>query len=146
MFGNREESEEESVSAKSEADESESGEDNDANEESSDACRGGSVEPGGGEDWTPVTSRRRGSGGRVPSPTPIVWQKHIIKTRSNFGDNPRSTSLFHTVTVYAGDDAAFADIYSAVEGADFSKIERIRGLYATFEFSSDGKALHYNPN
>ena len=147
LFGYREESEEESVSAKSEADGSESGEDSDANEESSDASSEDPVEPGEGEDWTPVTSRRRGSG-RVPSPTPIVWQKHIVKTRANLCMS-RSTSLFHTVTVYARDDAAFADIYSAVEGADFRKIKTIQGLHATLEFSSDGKFLHsghYNPN
>ena len=49
------------------------------------------------------TSRRRGFG-RVPSPTSTVWRKHLL------------------LTVYARDDAARADIKSAVHRADFRKI------------------------
>ena len=48
LFGNRKESEQESVSAKFEADELESEEDSDANKESSDASSRDPVEPGKG--------------------------------------------------------------------------------------------------
>ena len=45
----------------------------------------------------------------------------------------RCISLFTFVTVYARDDAAFADIESAMHSADFSQIERVRGPSATYE-------------
>ena len=48
--------------------------------------------------------------------------------------------------MYARDDAAIADIESAVNTAHFSKLEKIQGLFATYELSSDGKFQHYNPN
>ena len=92
LFGNREESEEESSSAESESEDWEKREGRDANEDGSDASSGDPVEPEG-DNWTPVTSRRRGSE-RLSSPSSIGWSKHIIRVRSNFF-NPRSTSLFN---------------------------------------------------
>ena len=129
LFGNREESEEESSSAESENDPEK--------EDGSDASSRDPVEPEERDNWTPVTSRRR-------SPSPIRWSKHIIRVRSNFF-NPRSTKLFNKVTVYARDDAALADIESAMHSHDFSKIKQIQGLHATCEYSCDGNFQNYIP-
>ena len=75
LFGNREESEEESIAAESENDSEK--------EDGSDASSRDPVEPEEGDNWTPVTSRRRGAE-RVPprSPSPIGWSKHIIRVRA----------------------------------------------------------------
>ena len=127
LFGNREESEEESSSAESE---------NDPEKEDGSGSRD-PVEPEEGDNWTPVTSRRR-------SPSPIRWSKHIIRVRSNFF-NPRSAKLYNKVTVYARDDAALADIESAMHEHDFGKIKSIQGLYATCEYSCDGNFQNYIP-
>ena len=54
----------------------------------------------------------------------LGWSKHIIRIRSHFF-NPRSTSLFDKVTVYARDDAALADIESAVHKHCFRKVKQI---------------------
>ena len=71
LFGNREESEEESSSAKSE--------NNSEKADGSDASSRDPAEPEEGDNWwTPVTSGRRGSE-RVPLPSPIGWSKHIIR-------------------------------------------------------------------
>ena len=97
MFGNRKESEEESSSAESESEDWEKREGRDANEDGIDASSGDPVEPEG-DNWTPVTSRRRGSE-RLSSPSSIGWNK------------------FNKVTVYA----ALADNESAMHNHDFSK-------------------------
>ena len=75
LFGNQEVSEEESSSAESENDSQK--------EDGSDASSRDPVEPEEGDNWTPVTSRRRGAE-RVPprSPSPIGWSKHIIRVRA----------------------------------------------------------------
>ena len=129
LFGNREESEEESSSAESENDPEK--------EDGSDASSRDPVEPEERDNWTPVTSRRR-------SPSPIRWSKHIIRVRSNFF-NPRSTKLFNKVTVYARDDAALADIEIAMHRHDFRKIKQIQGLHATCEYSCNGNFQNYIP-
>ena len=89
LFGNREESEEESSSAESESKDWEKREGRDANEDVIDASSGDPVEPEG-DNWTLVTSRGWGSE-RLSSPSSIGWSKHIIRVRSNFF-NPRNTS------------------------------------------------------
>ena len=49
------------------------------------------------------------------------------------------------MTVYARDDAALADIESAMHEHDFGKIKSIQGLYATCEYSCDGNFQNYIP-
>ena len=49
------------------------------------------------------------------------------------------------MTVYARDDAALADIESAMHRHDFSKIQQIQGLHAPCENSCDGNFQNYIP-
>ena len=123
LFGNREESEEESSSAESE---------NDPEKEDGSGSRD-PVEPKEGDNWTQVTSRRR-------SPSPIRWSKHIIRVRSNFFNPYKAVQQ---VTVYARDDAALADIESAMHRYDFRKIKQIQGLHATCEYSFRFNSVKY---
>ena len=127
LFGNREQTEEESSSAES---------DNDPEkEDGSDASSRDPVEPEERDNWTPVTSRRR-------SPSPIRWSKHIIRVRSNFFNPYKAVQR---VTVYTRDDAPLADIESAMHSHDFRKIKSIQGFHATCEYSCDGNFQNYIP-
>ena len=137
MFGNREESEEESIAAESENDSEK--------EDGSDPSSRDPVEPEEGDNWTPVTPRVRRQGGPRVS---IVnsYNRHRIVEEKSTGGGPSGKDICRvTYCVYAPADAARADIERAVLSngtfkPDFTKLKLISGkICDKYEFSSDGR-------
>ena len=139
LFGNREESEEESISAESE--------NNSEKEDGSDASSRDPVEPEEGDNWTPVTPRVRRQGGPRVS---IVnsYNRHRIEEKSSSGPGGKYIGWV-THCVYAPADAARADIERAMLSKDFTKLKLISGNLGRYsdkyEFSSDGR-FHLSGN
>ena len=138
LFGNREESEEESIAAESENDSEK--------EDGSDASSRDPVEPEEGDNWTPVTPRVRRQGGPRVS---IVnsYNRHRIEEKSTSGPGGKYISRV-THCVYAPADAARADIERAMLSKDFTKLKIIKdkSLFSDkYEFSSDGR-FHLSGN
>ena len=139
LFGNREESEEESIAAESENDSEK--------EDGSDASSRDPVEPEEGDNWTPVTPRVRRQGGPRVS---IVnsYNRHRIVEEKSTGGGPSGKDICRvTYCVYAPADAARADIERAMLNKDFTKIKLISGptYNPKYEFSSDGR-FHLSGN
>ena len=137
LFGNREESEEESIAAESENDSEK--------EDGSDASSRDPVEPEEGDNWTPVTPRVRRQGGPRVSIVNSYNRHRIVEERRSGPGGKYIACVTHCV--YAPADAARADIERAMLNKDFTKIKLISGpkYNPKYEFSSDGR-FHLSGN
>ena len=136
LFGNREESEEESIAAESENDSEK--------EDGSDASSRDPVEPEEGDNWTPMTLRERRL--RLQrSRVSIVNSYNCHSIKEKFINGKYISFVNHCV--YAPADAARADIERAMLNKDFTKIKLISGptYNPKYEFSSDGR-FHLSGN
>ena len=139
LFGNREESEEESIAAESENDSEK--------EDGSDASSRDPVEPEEGDNWTPVTPRVRRQGGPRVSIVNSYNRHRIVEEKSTGGGPSGKDICWVTHCVYAPADAARADIERAMLNKDITKIKLISGptYNPRYEFSSDGR-FHLSGN